>query len=125
MFGSLLAPQPQPVDAGVLCLCNPLEVRTASNLPSCLPLGLLCPQVAALGLEPHKHLGKSIRQLQPHLHRLRDRFDCNVCGEGGEYETLTLDCPAFTQGRIVLDSWEVSRQCCALVVLPRGLLQDP
>lgn len=64
-------------------------------------------QVAALGLEPHKHLGKSIRQLQPHLLRLRDRFGCNVCGEGGEYETLTLDCPAFTHGRIVLDDWEV------------------
>lgn len=64
-------------------------------------------QVAALGLDPHKHLGKSIRQLQPHLRRLRDRFGCNVCGEGGEYETLTLDCPAFTHGCIVLDSWEV------------------
>jgi hypothetical protein len=64
-------------------------------------------QVAALGLEPHKHLGKSLAQMQPHLHRLRDSFGCNVCGEGGEYETLTLDCPAFTQGRIVLDSWEV------------------
>lgn len=68
---------------------------------------LLLLQVAALGLEPHKHLGKSIRQLQPHLQRLRDRFGCNVCGEGGEYETLTLDCPAFTHGRIVLDEWEV------------------
>lgn len=67
----------------------------------------VCCQVAALGLEPHKHLGKSIRQLQPHLLRLRDRFGCNVCGEGGEYETLTLDCPAFTRGRIVLDEWEV------------------
>lgn len=64
-------------------------------------------QVAALGLDPNKHLGKSIRQLQPHLRQLRDRFGCNVCGEGGEYETLTLDCPAFTHGRIVLDSWEV------------------
>lgn len=87
----------------------------------------MCPQVAALGLEPHKHLGKSIQQLQPHLHRLRDRFGCNVCGEGGEYETLTLDCPAFTQGRIVLDSWKVStgsamHWSCTLGVC---LLQDP
>ncbi len=24
----------------------------------------------------------------------------NVCGEGGEYETMTLDCPLFTLGRI-------------------------
>lgn len=27
-------------------------------------------KVAALGLDPTKHLGKSIAQLQPHLHNL-------------------------------------------------------
>lgn len=64
-------------------------------------------QVAAIGLDPHKHLGKTIHQLQPHLRRLRDLYGCNVCGEGGEYETLTLDCPAFKFGRIVLDDWQV------------------
>jgi diphthamide synthase (EF-2-diphthine--ammonia ligase) len=26
----------------------------------------------------------------------------NVCGEGGEYESLTLDCPLFTRARLVL-----------------------
>lgn len=30
-----------------------------------------------------------------------------MCGEGGEYESLTLDCPLFRRGRIVLDSWQV------------------
>jgi len=30
------------------------------------------------------------------------RFGFNVCGEGGEYETLTLDCPAFEHARIVM-----------------------
>lgn len=35
------------------------------------------------------------------------RYSCNVCGEGGEYETLTLDCPLFTAARIVLDDWQV------------------
>lgn len=24
------------------------------------------------------------------------KYGSNVCGEGGEYETLTLDCPLFT-----------------------------
>lgn len=33
-------------------------------------------------------------------------YQCNVCGEGGEYESLVLDCPMFTHGRIVLDAWE-------------------
>lgn len=39
------------------------------------------------------------------LHALRRRYGSNVCGEGGEYESLTLDCPLFARGRIVLDSW--------------------
>jgi diphthine-ammonia ligase len=37
---------------------------------------------------------------------LRRLYGSNVCGEGGEYETLTLDCPLFAHGRIVLDSWQ-------------------
>jgi diphthamide synthase (EF-2-diphthine--ammonia ligase) len=24
-----------------------------------------------------------------------DEYGCHPCGEGGEYETLTLDCPLF------------------------------
>ncbi|CAI5467949.1 unnamed protein product [Closterium sp. Yama58-4] len=32
------------------------------------------------------------------------KFGVNVCGEGGEYETLTLDCPLFKQARIVVDA---------------------
>ena len=24
-----------------------------------------------------------------------DKYGVNVCGEGGEYETFTLDCPLF------------------------------
>jgi len=68
-------------------------------------------KVAALGLDPHKHLGKSISQLQPYLHRLNSLYGSNVCGEGGEYETLTLDCPVFGCGRIVLDAFEVGFVC--------------
>jgi diphthine-ammonia ligase len=64
-------------------------------------------QVAALGLDPHKHLGVSLTTLEPHLIMLAERFGCNVCGEGGEYESLTLDCPAFTRASIVLDKSEV------------------
>jgi diphthamide synthase (EF-2-diphthine--ammonia ligase) len=30
-----------------------------------------------------------------------DEYGCHPCGEGGEYETLTLDCPLFRY-RIVL-----------------------
>lgn len=43
-----------------------------------------------------------------------------MCGEGGEYESLTLDCPLFTRGCIVLDSWQavtVSEDSMAPVAL--------
>ncbi|EDW62389.2 LOW QUALITY PROTEIN: uncharacterized protein Dvir_GJ16780 [Drosophila virilis] len=54
-------------------------------------------KVAALGLVPDRHLGKSLREMQTHLLKMRDKYGLNVCGEGGEYETFTLDCPLFKQ----------------------------
>ncbi|XVE90011.1 hypothetical protein DITRI_Ditri20bG0042000 [Diplodiscus trichospermus] len=64
-------------------------------------------KVAAMGLDPAKHLGKEIAFLKPYLHKLKDLYGINVCGEGGEYETLTLDCPLFHNGRIMLDEFQV------------------
>ncbi|KAG6737416.1 hypothetical protein POTOM_058936 [Populus tomentosa] len=64
-------------------------------------------KVAAIGLEPSKHLGKEIAFLNTHLHKLKELYGINVCGEGGEYETLTLDCPLFVNARIVLDEFQI------------------
>ncbi|XP_057778720.1 diphthine--ammonia ligase [Salvia miltiorrhiza] len=64
-------------------------------------------KVAAIGLVPSKHLGKELTHLESHLHKLKELYGINVCGEGGEYETLTLDCPLFKNARIVLDKFEV------------------
>lgn len=64
-------------------------------------------KVAAMGLEPGKHLGKEIAFLDPYLHKLKESYGINVCGEGGEYETLTLDCPLFVNARILLDEFQV------------------
>lgn len=58
-------------------------------------------KVAALGLEPNKHLGRTLSQMQSHLGAMHEKYGLNVCGEGGEYETLTLDCPLF-KSRIVM-----------------------
>mgnify|MGYP005983682541 FL=1 len=58
-------------------------------------------KVATLGLEPNKHLGRSLSSLQAHLLSMNEKYGLNVCGEGGEYETLTLDCPLF-KSRIVM-----------------------
>ncbi|WZZ79906.1 LOW QUALITY PROTEIN: hypothetical protein YC2023_100478 [Brassica napus] len=64
-------------------------------------------KVAAIGLDPSKHLGKDLAFMEPYLLKLKELYGSNVCGEGGEYETLTLDCPLFTNARIVLDEFEV------------------
>lgn len=54
-------------------------------------------KVASLGLVPDRHLGKSLKEMQSHLLKMKDKYGLNVCGEGGEYETFTLDCPLFKQ----------------------------
>ncbi|KAG4927635.1 hypothetical protein JHK85_054121 [Glycine max] len=64
-------------------------------------------KVAAMGLDPAKHLGKELAFLNAYLHKLKELYGINVCGEGGEYETLTLDCPLFSNARIVLDEYQV------------------
>jgi len=60
------------------------------------------------GLDPRKHLNKSVKQLLDMglFDRLHEKFDFHVCGEGGEYETLTLDCPLFRK-RLVLMETEI------------------
>ncbi|KAH8416447.1 hypothetical protein KR222_004475 [Zaprionus bogoriensis] len=65
-------------------------------------------KVAALGLVPDRHLGKSLREMQSHLLKMRDKYGLNVCGEGGEYETFTLDCPLFKQRIVVEDIQTIS-----------------
>ncbi|CAL9687104.1 unnamed protein product [Knipowitschia caucasica] len=62
-------------------------------------------KVAAFGLDPEKHLGKSLAQMQPYLHQLSKKYGVHICGEGGEYETFTLDCPLFKR-KIVIDAME-------------------
>ncbi|KAI5123446.1 hypothetical protein M0805_006150 [Coniferiporia weirii] len=51
-------------------------------------------KVAGIGLTPG-HLGKTLAEVQPILERLNALYGAHICGEGGEYETLTLDCPMF------------------------------
>ncbi|CAH0755131.1 unnamed protein product [Diatraea saccharalis] len=63
-------------------------------------------KVAALGLDPRIHLGLSLREIQPHLLVMQEKYGLNVCGEGGEYETFTLDCPLFRK-RLVIDDKEL------------------
>ena len=64
-------------------------------------------KVACYGLEPEKHLGKTIKEMQSYLSVLEAKFGANVCGEGGEYESFTLDCPLFKNKKIVIDDYDI------------------
>ena len=62
-------------------------------------------KVASLGLD-QRHLGKSLSDMRNHLHEMHEKYGLNICGEGGEYETFTLDCPLFVK-KIVIEEKEV------------------
>ncbi|KAI5618889.1 diphthine--ammonia ligase isoform X1 [Silurus asotus] len=62
-------------------------------------------KVAAYGLNPGTHLGKTLAEMEPYLHQLSKKYGVHICGEGGEYETFTADCPLFKK-RIVIDAME-------------------
>ncbi|KAG6821596.1 hypothetical protein H0H93_000105 [Arthromyces matolae] len=61
-------------------------------------------KVAGIGLTT-KHLGKTLSEMHSTLMKLNQQYGAHICGEGGEYETLTLDCPLFKH-RIVLTEVE-------------------
>jgi len=62
-------------------------------------------KVACLGLTS-AHLGLTLAEMGPHLSKLAAKYGVNVCGEGGEFETFTLNCPLFRR-RLAIDSSSV------------------
>lgn len=56
-------------------------------------------KTAVMGLGP-ADLGRSLQEMRAKLLRLQDRHGVNVCGEGGEFESLTLDCPLYRHYRL-------------------------
>ncbi|KAF9968899.1 hypothetical protein BGZ73_009079 [Actinomortierella ambigua] len=60
-------------------------------------------KVAAIGLKK-QHLGRSIGDMYPYFCRMNQEYDLHICGEGGEYETLTLDCPLFKKRIVIKES---------------------
>ncbi|CDJ64975.1 YLR143W-like protein, related [Eimeria necatrix] len=62
-------------------------------------------KTASMGLT-RKHLGHTISDLLPYFVSLNRQYDFHICGEGGEYETLTLDCPLFEKGSIEVSNWQ-------------------
>jgi len=67
------------------------------------PIDAVLIKVAGAGLDPLKHLNRSIASLLPILTKLHYQLGLDVCGEGGEYESLVLDCSAFKKYKLVLE----------------------
>jgi hypothetical protein len=60
------------------------------------------------GLIPTKHLNKTLGTLYYSglFEKLHDRYQFHYCGEGGEYESIVLDCPLYKK-RLVLDDVDI------------------
>lgn len=48
--------------------------------------------------------GKTLRELYPTLLRLHERFELDLCGEGGEYESLVLDSRVFRRTLVLTET---------------------
>uniref|UniRef100_A0A7S3D931 Diphthine--ammonia ligase n=3 Tax=Palpitomonas bilix TaxID=652834 RepID=A0A7S3D931_9EUKA len=59
-------------------------------------------KTASFGLHPKKHLLRSLEEMEGDFLKLQRQNDLNICGEGGEYETLTVSGPFFEK-RVVLE----------------------
>ncbi len=69
-------------------------------------------KVAVYGLG-EGDLGRRLEEMQPKLEALSAKHGINVCGEGGEYESLTLDCALFRHQRIVVEGSVVQHHTLA------------
>jgi len=57
-------------------------------------------KVACMGLD-QKHLGKTLAEMENYM---KTKCIMNCCGEGGEYESFTLDCPLFKKKLKIVSS---------------------
>ncbi|KIY74101.1 hypothetical protein CYLTODRAFT_364437, partial [Cylindrobasidium torrendii FP15055 ss-10] len=87
-------------------LCYLWQRSQAELLPEMIDAGMhvVLIKVAGIGLTT-KHLGKSLQEMRPTFFKLNELYGSHICGEGGEYESLTLDSPLF-KSRIQLDETE-------------------
>ena len=93
---------------GLVSLSYLWQLEQSALLRDMIESGLdaITVKIGSLGLKPEKHLGKHLSELEPEFIRLGRDSGLNICGEGGEYETLTLNAPFFKQ-RIVIDKSEM------------------
>jgi uncharacterized protein (TIGR00290 family) len=67
-------------------------------------------KVCSIGLD-ESHLGQTLRSMKPTLLKLHSRFGVHPCGEGGEFESFTLDSADFEQYRLSMDASQTQTIC--------------
>ena len=102
VYSFRLSPTPSCSRLNLISLAFLWEQEQRSLLHSMIEDGLVAViiKTATMGLDRH-HVGKTLNELEPYLLHISDVYGCNPCGEGGEYETFTIDCPLFKR-RVVL-----------------------
>jgi diphthine-ammonia ligase len=58
-------------------------------------------KTAFVGLDD-SHVGKTTKELRPVFRKLAKDLGFNECGEGGEFESIVLDCPLMRRKRVQL-----------------------
>ncbi len=58
-------------------------------------------KTAFVGLDD-THVGKTTEELRPVFRKLASTMGFNECGEGGEFESIVLDCPLFKHKKVEL-----------------------
>lgn len=71
-----------------------LDMVTAVHLRAILV------KTASAGLNPRRLLGKTLEEARPVLEKTEAMYGSHVAGEGGEFETIVLDCPLFRRSRL-------------------------
>jgi len=79
-------------------------------------------KTASYGLSPRKLLGKTTKEVRSTLKSAQREFHLNICGEGGEYETFTLDCPLF-KSRIEIDEIVLRGEELDNPIAPNGCVE--
>lgn len=65
-------------------------------------------KVAGVGLIPYKHLSKSLQEMKSTIAVLHSRYGLDICGEGGEYESLVIDMNIFKKYKVLLEETSIT-----------------
>ncbi|KAI3382446.1 hypothetical protein SNEBB_003888 [Seison nebaliae] len=68
---------------------------------------------------PNQYLGMTLEEILEKLEGKKFPYEINYCGEGGEYETIVLDCPLFIEDRLKISNMKIVElnEYCSYAIL--------